>query len=116
MNQREEIINNIKAVEPCNLSYVFNSVMVEAGYPDDLIWSLEHLQEDIEQGLFNTEWNITSHLIEDDFHKPTTDKEYICLDGYCNLSNISYQSALEQLIEAINNADETTLNYIEDCI
>lgn len=116
MNEREQIIENVKAVEPCMLSYTYNQIMVEANYPDDLIWTLEHLQDDIEQGLFNTEWNITLHLIEDDFYKPTTDKEYICLDGYCNLSNISYESALERLIDVIMEADDSTLNYIKDCI
>ena len=63
MDYKREIIESIKEIEPCNLSYTYNSVMVELGEADLLIWSIDHLTDDIEQGMFNADWNIIEHLI-----------------------------------------------------
>ncbi len=86
----------------------YNSIMLELGEYENKIWTEDTLAEDVNEGMFNVEWNVTYHLIHDDVKG---DKAFIGEEGY-GFYDLDRDEAEEALFSTLEEYSEKTLTDI----
>ena len=86
-------------------SHNYNSIMLELGEYENKIWTEDTLAEDVNEGMFNVEWNVTYHLIHDDVKG---NKAFIGEEGY-GFYDLDRDEAEEALFGTLEEYDEQKL-------
>ena len=109
---KTKFLNRVKEEDHETFSRYYNAAMVEFGDFDNKIWTVETLIEDIKEDMFNPEWNVTLHLIEDDYSK---DNDFIGENGN-GFYDLSYEEALANLVDILDNNDDDKIEEVFDWI